>query len=121
MLEKLVERAGPDSQIPLVIALDAIMAGIDTTGTTLAFLLYHLAVNPDIQERLYNEVVEVVGEKGRVTEARLKKLRYLKSCVQESESMKPAIAGISRKTQHSFMVSGPVLGSRGSCETIALT
>ena len=106
VLEKLMERAGPKSQIPVVMAMDAIMAGIDTTGSTLAFLLYDLAVNPDHQEKLYNEIVEVVGERGRVTEARLKKLSHLKACFQESQRMKPAVSTIARVTQQDMVLGG---------------
>ena len=73
---------------------------------TLAFLLYDLAVNPDHQEKLFNEIVEVVGERGRVTEAKLKKLRYLKACVKESQRMKPAVQGISRETQQDMVLGG---------------
>ena len=35
---------------------DAILAGVDTTGTTAAFLLLDLARNPDQQEELWREV-----------------------------------------------------------------
>ena len=106
VLAKLIEKAGPKSQIPLVMAMDAILAGIDTTANTLAFLLYDLAVNPDHQEKLYNEIVEVVGERGRVTEAKLKKLRYLKACLQESQRMRPTCAGFTRETQQEMVLGG---------------
>ena len=106
VLEKLIGKAGPESQIPVVMAMDAILAGIDTTGNTLAFLLCDLAVNPDHQEKLYNEIVEVVGERGRVTEAKLKKLRYLKACLHESQRMKPAVMGFNRETQQDMVLGG---------------
>ena len=35
---------------------DAILAGVDTTGTTAAFLLLDLARNPEQQEELWQEV-----------------------------------------------------------------
>ena len=34
VLEKMIRRDGPDSQIPAVMAMDAITAGIETTGNT---------------------------------------------------------------------------------------
>ena len=40
---------------------DAILAGVDTTGTTAAFLLLDLARNPDQQEELWREVRQCSG------------------------------------------------------------
>ena len=41
------------------------MAGYDTTGTTLAFACYDLAKNPDVQEKLREEVEEILGDSDR--------------------------------------------------------
>ena len=40
-----------------------LLAGYDTTSGTLSFLLYNLAVHPDIQEKLAQEIEDVVGDK----------------------------------------------------------
>ena len=37
MLEKLLERCGDNRDIPTVMALDAMMAGVDTTGASVTF------------------------------------------------------------------------------------
>ena len=34
------------------------LAGYETSGHTLAFCLWHLALNPDIQSRLREEILE---------------------------------------------------------------
>ena len=39
------------------------LAGYDTTATSITLLLYELAVNPDIQEQLHDEIISVAGEK----------------------------------------------------------
>ena len=55
LLAKLLLSSGGDLDIPAVMAVDSMMAGIDTTGTTAAFLLYHLASNrsQNIQELVF--------------------------------------------------------------------
>ena len=40
-----------------------LLAGYDTTSGTLSFLLYNLAVHPEIQEKLAQEIEDVVGDK----------------------------------------------------------
>ena len=42
-----------------------LVAGYDTTGTTLAFACYDLAKNPDVQEKLREEVEEILGDSDR--------------------------------------------------------
>ncbi len=56
----MIDRCGADSGIPVVMANDAMFAGIDTTGNTASILLYHLATNPEKQENLYQEIVKVI-------------------------------------------------------------
>lgn len=35
------------------------LAGFETISTTLSFCLYELALNPDIQERVHNEIKQI--------------------------------------------------------------
>ena len=42
VLEKMILRNGKDSTLPTITAIDLIAAGIDTTGNSLGFVLYHL-------------------------------------------------------------------------------
>ena len=36
-------------------------AGYDTTATTITFLLYNLALHPEIQEKIHAEIENVTG------------------------------------------------------------
>ena len=47
-------------------------------------MLYHMAVNPEAQETLYEEIKSVVGERTQPTPEDLSKMPYLKGCVMES-------------------------------------
>ena len=94
ILAKLARRKGKDSQLIRTMAQDALLAGIDTTGTSATFLLYHLACNPDKQEILYKEVADVIGgdNNEKITESKLNKMRYLKATLHESQRMKPSLS-----------------------------
>ena len=50
-----------------VMSQDAILAGVDTTGTTAAFLLLDLARNPEQQEELWREVRQWRSHNNKLT------------------------------------------------------
>ena len=108
ILAKLARRNGKDSPICHIMAMDALVAGIDTTGNTAILLLYHLATNPAKQETLYKEIVDTIGagKDDLITESGLNKVRYLKACLQESQRMLPVVAGTSRITNVDMVLSG---------------
>ena len=42
------------------------IAGYDTTANALCWLMYNLACNPEIQEKVYDEIQEVIGNDVRI-------------------------------------------------------
>jgi len=106
IIAKLVKKCGKDSPIPLIMGIDALQVGIDTTGTTGAFLLYHLASNPEKQEKLYKEICDIIGPHGEMTETALAKMKYMKACQTESQRIAPATFGSSRRTDKDMVLGG---------------
>ena len=51
----------------------------------MTFLLSELALNPDKQEKLYQEIQDVVGDTKTLTREHLAKMSYLKACTKESQ------------------------------------
>ena len=47
-------------------ALLFFIAGYDTTANGLCWLMYNLACNPEIQEKVYDEIQEVIGNNVRI-------------------------------------------------------
>ena len=43
-------------------ALLFLLGGYDTTASTLSFLLHELTLNPDVQQTLYEEINEKLGD-----------------------------------------------------------
>lgn len=62
------------------------VAGFDTTSTLLSFVLYELAINPDIQQRLYEEIAEINEQLSgnRVSYEALQKMKYLDQVINET-------------------------------------
>jgi len=106
VLAKLVRKHGKDSKVPVIMAMDAISAGIDTTGNTAKLLLYHLAKHPDKQEKLFQEIDSLIGNNGNLTPASIMKMSYLKACQTESQRMLPVTFGLFRQTQVDMALGG---------------
>jgi cytochrome P450 family 6 len=57
-------------------------AGFETSGTTLSFALYELAMHPDIQHRLRAEICLVMGKhQGELTYEGIQEMSYLNMVV----------------------------------------
>lgn len=62
------------------------LAGFDTSSTLLSFLSHELTVNPDIQQKLYEEIKETNDSLNgqRLTYDTLQKMKYLDACISET-------------------------------------
>ena len=107
VLEKMFLRSGENRDIPTIMAMDAMMAGVDTTGGAATFLLYHLASNEEKQELLYKEICDHIGPSTSdiITESKIKKMKYLRACAQESHRLRPVAVGVGRRTQVPMVLS----------------
>nr|QST15060.1 CYP362A7 protein [Diaphanosoma celebensis] len=107
ILEELLVR-GMSQKDALVMVIDMLMAGIDTTSNVLSFLLFlFLAKNPEKQELLRKEGLSVVGPRGSpITVKALNELHYLKACLKESFRLMPAFSGVGRVVVNDVVLSG---------------
>jgi len=60
-----------------------LVAGHDSTSTAITMLLYHVASNPDVEEKVYNEVMSIVGH-GPITWEALGRMKYCTQVVKEN-------------------------------------
>ncbi|XP_055594219.1 cytochrome P450 4c3-like [Uranotaenia lowii] len=86
-------------------------AGHDTTASAITFILYSLGKYPDIQQKVYNEIVSVIGEDKStpVTLSTLNDLRYLELVIKESLRMFPPVPFISRNTLKEVQLGGVLI------------
>ncbi|KAF5729030.1 cytochrome P450 family protein [Tripterygium wilfordii] len=63
---------------------EIVSAGTDTSAMTVEWVLLHLVQNQEIQQKLYDEIVGLVGRDGLVMEEHVEKMAYLAAVVKES-------------------------------------
>jgi cytochrome P450 family 6 len=56
-------------------------AGFETSATTMTFALYELAQQPDIQEKIRNEIDEVLANHGELTYDAVNDMVYLQKVI----------------------------------------
>ncbi|CAG2181356.1 unnamed protein product, partial [Oppiella nova] len=73
------------------------VAGYETTATTLSFCSYELALNPELQDRLYEETKGVFNEKGEIDYEVLSRLPFLDALVSETLRSYPPLPRLERE------------------------
>ncbi|XP_044726569.1 cytochrome P450 302a1, mitochondrial-like [Chrysoperla carnea] len=97
ILEQLLKSEQLDYKDVIGFACDMLLAGIDTMSYTLCFVFYHLAKNPNAQEKLYKEILELLPNKQtEVTAEIIENAKYTKSVLKESLRLNPVSIGIGR-------------------------
>ncbi|XP_023294404.2 cytochrome P450 CYP12A2-like [Lucilia cuprina] len=104
VLEKLIKI---DKKIATVMAMDMLMAGVDTSSSTFTGLLLCMAKNPEKQQKLREEVLKVLPHKdSEFNENSIKNMPYLRACIKESLRYYPLIVGNARVPVEDVVVSG---------------
>ncbi|CAG9837179.1 unnamed protein product [Diabrotica balteata] len=94
-----------NKETAFIMTMDMLTAGVDTTGKTLAAVLYFLAKHPEKQSILREEVLKYLPEKDSVlTPDKLSDMHYLKAAVKESSRIAPvAISGLRTTTKNMIL------------------
>ncbi|KAF5337344.1 hypothetical protein D9611_002957 [Ephemerocybe angulata] len=71
--------------------LNILLAGRDTTANSITYAIYMLAQNPDVLQRLRQEVLEKVGESRRPTFEDMKDMKYLRAVINGTTSNRPVV------------------------------
>eukprot|EP01095_Lingulamoeba_sp_RSL-Kostka_P002032 TRINITY_DN1289_c0_g1_i6.p1 TRINITY_DN1289_c0_g1~~TRINITY_DN1289_c0_g1_i6.p1 ORF type:complete len:436 (+),score=153.11 TRINITY_DN1289_c0_g1_i6:322-1629(+) len=84
-----------------------LLAGQDTTATSLSYLFYELGKNPDCVEKILEEAEEVLGDRyASPDENNVKDLHYLDACFKESLRLHPAATLTNRDNNEDVEIGG---------------
>ncbi|XP_062613453.1 cytochrome P450 3A14-like [Saccostrea cucullata] len=82
-----------------------LLAGFDTTASTMTFLVYCLATNPDCQEKLINQIDSTLGN-DLPTYDNVQKLEYLDWVFNETLRLYPPAVRTNRKSKVEMEIGG---------------
>ena len=82
-------------------------ASLDTTSSTLTFALHYLLKFPHIQEKIMDEIVEVIGDDEKITFDQIQNLKYLDKFLLETlRSRHPFAQILERECTKDYLIPG---------------
>ncbi|KMQ91031.1 cytochrome p450 9e2 [Lasius niger] len=103
MLQLMMENRGKDGKAELTIddmiaqAFIFFFGGFDSSSTLMCFAAHEIAVNQDIQERIRNEIDEVLEKtNGQATYEAINSMEYLEAVIDEALRMYPVGLALDR-------------------------
>jgi len=89
----------------VTLTLSLFVDGLSTTVPSVLHNLYSLATNPEVQNKAFAEIKEVMGDDDFLTSSHLNQLNYIKAVVKETFRMYPNGTEISRILQSDHVLS----------------
>ncbi|XP_053602912.1 uncharacterized protein LOC128670917 [Plodia interpunctella] len=121
-LEILIESGGDKGFTDLELqeeTLVMLLAGTDTSSVAVSFTALMLAKHPDVQDKVYQEIEEVIGNTERSIESNdLPKLKYLEAVVKESLRLYPPVPVVVRKVDKNITLPSGIILTKGVCALI---
>lgn len=104
ILFKLLEK---DKRYATVMAFDMIFAGIDTTSSALSTIMYCLAKNPQKQEKLRDELINVMPDRNTpLTGDSMTRMPFLRAVIKEALRLFPPAMSNMRRAAENLVIRG---------------
>lgn len=89
-----------------------LVAGYETTSSLMTYLVYSLACNPSVQEKLLQEVLEAKNSDGNLNYHQIMKMPYLDAVISETLRMYPPVVRVDRQVseESGFSFDCPPIG-----------
>ncbi|XP_043212504.1 cytochrome P450 CYP12A2-like [Amphibalanus amphitrite] len=123
MVAMVADQVTSDRKLMMVTDIigDLLLSSIDTTSTTLTYLIHCLAVHPECQERARQEVLAALPSAGdQPTADTIPQLSYLKACLKEALRIHHVTAGVGRVLSKELVLSGYTVPAGVRCVPLSM-
>nr|ARN17939.1 cytochrome P450-16 [Cephus cinctus] len=106
LIERILAKES-DPKMAYILALDLILVGIDTISMAVCSILYQLAIRPEEQEKIYQELKMILPDPTvSLTTKHLDQAVYTKAFVREVFRVYSTVIGNGRTLQHDTVICG---------------
>eukprot|EP00106_Octopus_bimaculoides_P002302 XP_014769744.1 PREDICTED: cytochrome P450 3A43-like [Octopus bimaculoides] len=82
-----------------------LLAAYETTASTLTFFVYLMSIHPESQQKVYEEIEDVLGE-DLPNYDNVQKLHYLDMCLNETLRLYPVATALDRQCKNTCTING---------------
>lgn len=103
------EKRDFDEIIIVATAIVILVAGYDTTGSTIAWACYYLAKHSEIQDKLREEIEDIVGDEDpghKFTYDEIQQMQYLDQVISETLRFNTPLPAIQRAATKAYQIPG---------------
>ena len=86
--------------------IDLLRASIDTTAESAMWALYEISKYPEVQDKIYSEIANIVGDVETFDNSVIQQVSYIRACLKEVFRLYPTSPILSRTTQSELILSG---------------
>uniref|UniRef100_A0A1Y1LZR7 Cytochrome P450 n=2 Tax=Photinus pyralis TaxID=7054 RepID=A0A1Y1LZR7_PHOPY len=124
-LMKKLQREEPDhfdDELLASLPLQFLVAGFETSGATIAYILYELSLNTSIQDRLRAEILAVLSKHETITYDAIQEMPYLDMVIKEALRKYPTLPFLDRECTKAYTIPNTnVVIQKGVAVYISLT
>ncbi|XVF77758.1 hypothetical protein PTKIN_Ptkin14bG0072500 [Pterospermum kingtungense] len=91
------------------ILMDIFLGGVKTGAAIIEWVMAELIINPRVMRKANEEIRNLVGNKGKVSESDIDHLEYLKLVVKEAMRLHPPAPLLSRESRSQFNINGYIV------------
>ncbi|CAH1792636.1 unnamed protein product [Owenia fusiformis] len=95
-----------DKEVVLSNSVVFLLAGYDSVASVIGWVAYELALHQDVQEKVFEEITELLGDEDEISYEMLNKMTYLETVIEETMRLFPNAPRTDRRCGETVTIDG---------------